>query len=59
MSSVPSNNDEKYETLLARMDSLEQLLFGQQKYIDMKLEEHDRKMMESIRQSQEEQKSDC
>ena len=57
VSSVPSNNDEKYETLLARMDSLEQLLFGQQKYIDMKLDERDRKMMESIRQSQEEQKA--
>ena len=57
VSSVPSSNEEKYETLLAKMDSLEQLLFGQQKYIDMKLDERDRKMMESIRQYQEEQKA--
>lgn len=48
-------NDEKYSTLLAKIESLEQLIISQQKYIDTKLNERDLKLMESLRQSQEEQ----
>jgi DNA-binding transcriptional MerR regulator len=46
-------NDEQYHTLLDEIDSLKQLIINQQKYIDEKLEQRDRRLLESIREMQE------
>lgn len=46
-------SDERYDNLLKEMKEMKELILMQQKYIDQRLEDRDKKMMESIRQLQE------
>ena len=50
MRGLVENQNELIKELISRMDQ-------QQKYIDERLEQRDRKLMESLRESQEERKA--